>query len=41
MQRLLEIGTALVPWVTLAGLVIHCLVDKEKFARLFRSRVEK
>lgn len=33
MQRILEIGTALVPWVTLAGLVVHCWLDKKRFVR--------
>lgn len=33
MSNLLAIGQALVPWVTLAGLVIHCVLDKKRFVR--------
>jgi hypothetical protein len=32
-KALLELGTALVPWVTLVGLVVHCLADKKRFVR--------
>lgn len=33
MKRLLEIGTALVPWASLVGLVVHCILDKKRFVR--------
>lgn len=33
MKTLLEIGNALVPWVTLVGLVVHCWQDKQRFVR--------
>lgn len=33
MRVVLEIGRALVPWVTLVGLIVHCYLDKRRFVR--------
>lgn len=33
MKFILEIGQALVPWITLMGLVVHCWLDKRRFVR--------
>lgn len=36
-----DIVALLVSLATLVGLILHCLRDKQRFAKLFRSRAEK
>lgn len=34
MKAVLDWGQELVPWVTLVGLVVHCLRDKREFRKV-------
>lgn len=36
-----DILALLISLATLVGLIFHCLRDKQRFAKLFRSRAEK
>jgi hypothetical protein len=36
-----DILALLVSLATLVGLILHCMRDKQRFTKLFRSRAEK